>query len=464
MKKIIIISVLLLIFAGTFARCGRHTATVRVDSAPSGATVSVNGEEKGTTPLVLTLPYGRYKISAEKEGYGSKHTEVVVDKPNVVVNINIGQTAAKKFNITISDSPHTPYNPQHYTVYLDGHFSGVTTPCTLSGISEGTHTIKLVAVNKQLVKTVNLSKDESFNAMAFDEVKTPDRCTVDVKDYSGRKKFPSRWIVFDDGKPYVPHSLSMVGRGYSDVFVGETVRLNGFVAKGLHAKEVEITFPSEKKVIIPLKNENGKEVFSKTVTFNELGYYSIRCGKNSSAFRVLYRATPLPPLKTVRDLFNYTKGIQENSAITFPYDKDQTIRLFITDANGNPIVNKPIGMYDAKTDGRGIVTLQLKYKNGKETINGKRVDWWWLYGYLLYFPYIETDISVKDTDVKYINGDIYIPKTQVLGYFSNDDIRDVKVINGKTYADLDTLRSGTGVSVIVTDKKIKFMKVWFLAP
>ncbi len=126
-KKIVVISVLLLIFAGTFAGCARHTATVKVDSIPSGATVSVNGKEKGTTPLVLTLPYGRYKVSAEKEGYGSKQTEVVVDKPSVVVNINIGQTAAKKFNITISDSPRAPYDPQHYTVYLDGHFAGVTT-------------------------------------------------------------------------------------------------------------------------------------------------------------------------------------------------------------------------------------------------------------------------------------------------------------------------------------------------
>ena len=381
MKKTIIISILLLIFAGTFAGCARHTATVKINSAPNGVKVSVNGTEKGTTPLVLTLPYGRYKISAKKEGYGSKQTEVLVDKPNVVLNIELKQSAAKKFSITISDSPRTPYNPQYYTVYLDGHFAGVTTPCTLSGISEGAHTIKLVSVNKQLVKTVNLNKDESFNTMDFDEVKVSDRCTVDVEDYSGSKKFPAKWIVFDDGKPYVPYSLSIVGRGYSNIFVGETVRLNGYVAKGLSANKVEVTFPSGKKIVIPLKNENGKKVFSKTVTFNELGWYSIRCGKNSSTFEVLYYATPLPPLKTVRNLFNYTKDIQENSAITLPQGKDETIRLFITDANGNPIVNKPIGMYDAKTDDRGIVTLQLKHKNGKETINGEEVDWR-IYGYL----------------------------------------------------------------------------------
>ena len=51
-----------------------------------------------------------------------------------------------------------------------------------------------------------------------------------------------------------------------------------------------------------------------------------------------------------------------------------------------------------------------------------------------------------------------------MGYFSNDDIRDIKVINGKTHADLDTLRSGTGVSVIITNDKIRFMKVPFLVP
>jgi hypothetical protein len=63
-----------------------------------------------------------------------------------------------------------------------------------------------------------------------------------------------------------------------------------------------------------------------------------------------------------------------------------------------------------------------------------------------------------------VSGNVYIPKSQVLGYFSEEDIKQTKTINGKTYANLDTLKSENGVSVIITNDKIKFLKMCDMVP
>ncbi len=120
-----------------------------------------------------------------------------------------------------------------------------------------------------------------------------------------------------------------------------------------------------------------------------------------------------------------------------------------------------------KTDSHGIVTLKVKGKCGFDgiTVNGDDVGVR-LYGSLLGWVYHTTTLNKKDVDIKYINGDVYIPKTQVLGYFFKEDIKDTEIINGKEYADLNTLRGGSilGSSVIITDDKIEFLKKCDMVP
>ena len=52
----------------------------------------------------------------------------------------------------------------------------------------------------------------------------------------------------------------------------------------------------------------------------------------------------------------------------------------------------------------------------------------------------------------------------MLGYFFDYDIKDTKEIDGKVYADLDTLKPGPGSSVIITNDKITFIKMCDMVP
>ena len=51
-------------------------ASLQVSVQPEGATVRVNGEIQGETPIVIALPAGTYSISVEKEGYAALNQEV----------------------------------------------------------------------------------------------------------------------------------------------------------------------------------------------------------------------------------------------------------------------------------------------------------------------------------------------------------------------------------------------------
>jgi len=51
---------------------------ISLESEPAGATVLVNGEEQGTTPMVINAKKGRkYKIQFLKEGYVTEHLKLL---------------------------------------------------------------------------------------------------------------------------------------------------------------------------------------------------------------------------------------------------------------------------------------------------------------------------------------------------------------------------------------------------
>jgi serine/threonine-protein kinase len=54
-----------------------RAGVLRIESEPSGARVSVNGEAKGRTPLELAdLPFGSYRVQVEQRGYETQSHEV----------------------------------------------------------------------------------------------------------------------------------------------------------------------------------------------------------------------------------------------------------------------------------------------------------------------------------------------------------------------------------------------------
>jgi len=441
--------------------------------------VYINGNLKGKTPLTITLSYGDYEIEIKKENYEVEKRELTVNRKTKDINIALSEKKRCDVVLNIQESPllESPY-----TVYLDGHFTVEVTECTLKNIPKGTHTIRLVSLEDILEKTINLAGDITLSRQDFNRAISYSNYSwlsslMDIEDYSEHYGKGMKLIVFNDDKPLVNVCCSAAATAYSNIFVNETVNVSGYIEKEAAINNFDIVFPSGKKVHFDTTEKNGYMVFSKKVTFDEVGKYTIGKG---SPFEVLYKATPLSLTKTIYELFGeiYELSGKRGDTVAIPENTEETIKLFITDANGKPVINKSIGMYGAKTDSHGIVALKVKGKCGFYgiTVNGENVGVR-LYGGLIGCVYHTTTLNKKDVDIKYINGDVYIPKALVLEYFSNEFIKDTKIIDGKEYADLETLKGGGPIgggsiesgpilacSVIITDDEIEFLKMCDMVP
>lgn len=103
-------------------------------SVPAGATVFLDGEEKGAAPLTLTgLAAGPVNIRAEKEGYAPWEKEITVF-PGAMLLVNarleplFGSLRIQSF-------------PGGADISLDGQSRG-TTPLVITGLDAGPHTLR----------------------------------------------------------------------------------------------------------------------------------------------------------------------------------------------------------------------------------------------------------------------------------------------------------------------------------
>lgn len=60
---------------------------LRIDTTPEGATIKINGENKGKTPLTLSdLPFGEYTVEFKKEGYPTESKTITLKSESLPVN------------------------------------------------------------------------------------------------------------------------------------------------------------------------------------------------------------------------------------------------------------------------------------------------------------------------------------------------------------------------------------------
>ena len=112
------------------------TGTLSVTSTPDGATVTVDGDYAGTTPLSVPLAAGAHIILIEKEGY-LEHEETIDIRPNEIAAVAavLQSDSGTLFLTTV---------PQGVTVTIDGSFQGYT-PYSASGMElpPGTYALGL---------------------------------------------------------------------------------------------------------------------------------------------------------------------------------------------------------------------------------------------------------------------------------------------------------------------------------
>jgi len=112
--------------------------SIAITSLPPGATVNLDGVQRGAAPAVIpdVLP-GNHEVSLSLQGY---------DDWNQAVSVGSGQTAAINA-ILITTAARTgslavTSDPAGAEIYIDDGFKGVS-PATISGLSAGTHTVSV---------------------------------------------------------------------------------------------------------------------------------------------------------------------------------------------------------------------------------------------------------------------------------------------------------------------------------
>lgn len=149
---------------------------VFVTSEPTGATIYVDGEMRGTAPLQLDLPPGTHDFEAELDGYASARVTIVASAgEQVSVALALGETARPiartsmeretRMRTEARSQMREPSSELGYLVintmpwsrvYIDGQLVG-TTPIGRHRIAAGSHRVRLrTAEGHERVITVDV--------------------------------------------------------------------------------------------------------------------------------------------------------------------------------------------------------------------------------------------------------------------------------------------------------------------
>lgn len=115
----------------------KAASQLTVSSEPDGATVAIDGEPVGSTPLSVGGLAGRVVVTVTKEGFDAAGENVV---------IRMDRTQNLSFNLTPADGAgqlSITSTPEDAAWYVDGYFMG-RTPDQVASLAGGMHRIRVV--------------------------------------------------------------------------------------------------------------------------------------------------------------------------------------------------------------------------------------------------------------------------------------------------------------------------------
>ena len=257
-------------------------------------------------------------------------------------------------------------NPEGAGVFIDDNNTPITTPAAVK-LSTGKHfiTVSRVGCYDITRKAIDVKEDTTTVNFTLKEMPGGE----EMADFG-----PIGPIVFYT----VPHfSCCSAGAvAYSNIFYLGTYTISGKTV----LRSFDIVFPSGKVVHFDTEKLSGPvRKFSKVVTFDEVGGYEIISnGEHKYSFEVCYKPKILPGTPVLGDIFpNFDIfGESNRNAIAVPVGHEINAKVLITDAKGNPIKNKPLGVYNLKTNKDGIVTFKVKVLGRRSCyqvfVNGKK--------------------------------------------------------------------------------------------
>jgi hypothetical protein len=140
--------------ANVFLQFSQQTATLNVNSNPSGADVYIDNQYKGQSPVSMSLNPGTYTLKLQKAGYETYNEQFNLST-TLTKNINLTPTV-KNYDISFSS------NPSGAKIYINNQYKG-TTPKSLT-LEEGNYTARL-SMNgyEDYTETINLDRNISRN-------------------------------------------------------------------------------------------------------------------------------------------------------------------------------------------------------------------------------------------------------------------------------------------------------------
>lgn len=138
----------------------KKTGWIIIDSTPAGASVYLNDDYVGNTPLdTYKAPYGQYAYRLELGNYHNANGMIDLNQPSVEVKVPL-KPAFGSIRVESSVSGAQ--------VLLDGRSTGKTTPCTIEEVPSGSHHISVQIAKyapRQLDVVVNDGEIASANAI-----------------------------------------------------------------------------------------------------------------------------------------------------------------------------------------------------------------------------------------------------------------------------------------------------------
>jgi hypothetical protein len=130
--------------------------SIRVEAAKPDAEVSIDGVAHGKAPVAATVPVGRHRIEVTSGGKTRAH-DVEVSAGNETLVQAAGTDLKEVGSLRVST------DPDGAEVLVDGVLRG-TSPLTVDGLAEGTHTILVRDESGSVRRTVRVRRDETAEA------------------------------------------------------------------------------------------------------------------------------------------------------------------------------------------------------------------------------------------------------------------------------------------------------------
>jgi hypothetical protein len=142
--RVAVIAAAVVVLASTVAVAARSyfastpTGTLIVNTNPSGVTVVIDGQHRGSTPLTLDLSPGNHLLQIVSDGHVRKIPVTIAEGREVAQFVELPAVAPAPTDGQLQ----VRSEPAGARVLIDGQYRGVA-PLTVEGLSPGAHAIKV---------------------------------------------------------------------------------------------------------------------------------------------------------------------------------------------------------------------------------------------------------------------------------------------------------------------------------